>query len=142
MSRFRTPLYHIARCALAAIFLYSGAVKLLDPVGFAGQIAAYQLLPLTANILVAATLPAIELLAGVLLLYRRTAHPAALVIVVLNLVFLVALASAWMRGLSIDCGCFRPGGTSSSIPLAVLRDLCFIAGAVIVLRFHPASRSE
>jgi len=142
MNRLRTPLYHLARCALAAVFLYAGGVKLLDPLGFAGQIAAYQFLPLTGNILVAAMLPTIELLAGGLLLCPRSARPAALVILILNLVFLAALASAWTRGLAIDCGCFRPGAASSSIPLAILRDLLFVAGAVIVLRYRPAPRCK
>ena len=68
MSRFQWFFYHLIRLSLALVFVYAGAVKIQDIIAFAGHVAAYQLLPYAMNYLVAATLPYVEFLAGVLLL--------------------------------------------------------------------------
>ena len=118
-------LYHLCRLLLAGVFLYAGFLKGRDPVAFAGQVAAYQLLPYAFNYLVAATLPFVELLCGVLLLLNRRVRPALLVLFGLNTVFMLALFSLLLRGLEIDCGCFHPGGeagSGTSPQLALLRD--------------------
>lgn len=118
-------LYHGCRLLLAGVFLYAGFLKGRDPVAFAGQVAAYQLLPYAFNYLVAATLPFVELLCGALLLLDRRVRPALLVLFGLNLSFMLALASVLARGLDIDCGCFQPGaeGAAATSPLeALLRD--------------------
>jgi uncharacterized membrane protein YphA (DoxX/SURF4 family) len=127
--------YHLTRLILAAIFLYAGALKALDPVGFAGQVAAYQLLPYAGNLVVAAALPYVELVVGLLLLGNRLVRPAALLLVVLNGIFIVALASAWARGLQIDCGCFHPEAATTP-QTAIVRDLLFIALAVTLFRLR------
>jgi uncharacterized membrane protein YphA (DoxX/SURF4 family) len=119
--------YHSSRLGLAAVFIYAGVVKAHDVVAFAGQIANYQILPYAWNYLVAATLPYLELLCGLLLLINRRVRPALLVLWVLNLVFIAALASALIRGFDIDCGCFKPGSGTPTTPLmAILRDLLFL----------------
>ncbi len=45
MKGLLTPAYHISRLILAAVFIYAGLIKGLDPVKFAGQVANYQILP-------------------------------------------------------------------------------------------------
>ncbi len=122
----RAGVYHLARLLLAGVFLYAGYVKGRDPVAFAGQVAAYQILPYAFNYLVAATLPYIELLCGALLLINRRVRPALLVLFGLNSLFMLALISLLVRGLEIDCGCFHPpgeGGSGTSPLAALLRDL-------------------
>ncbi len=119
--------HHVCRLVLAAVFIYAGVIKAHDVVGFAGQIANYQILPYAWNYLVAATLPYLELLCGFLLLINQRIRPALLVLCVLNVVFIAALASALVRGLDIDCGCFKPGSETPTTPLmAILRDLLFL----------------
>lgn len=130
--------YQVARLVLGGAFLWAGMLKASDVTVFAGQIAAYQLLPHAGNVLLAVTLPYVEILCGVLLLAGRKVRPAALLASVLLLIFAIALISAWARGLSIDCGCFRPGAASSSIPLALLRDAFLLALAGCVLRLWRA----
>jgi hypothetical protein len=119
-------LYHLCRLVLAGVFLYAGFIKGSDPVAFAGQVAAYQILPYAFNYLVAATLPFVELLCGVLLLLNRRVRPALLVLFGLNSVFMLALLSLLLRGLDIDCGCFQPAGEEgggTSPQMALLRDV-------------------
>ena len=113
-------IYHLSRLILAGVFLYAGMVKGGDPVTFAGQVANYQLLPYAWNYLVAATLPYLELLCGTLLLLNKRVRPAVLVLFGLNLIFMLALGSLIVRGIDIDCGCFKPGGSSHTSPLAAL----------------------
>ncbi|MDT8441805.1 MAG: MauE/DoxX family redox-associated membrane protein [Desulfuromonadales bacterium] len=124
MTGWHPPLFHLCRLLLAAVFLYAGWSKSVDLDAFAGQIAAYQVLPYAGNYLVAATLPTVELLAGLLLLFNLRIRPALVVIGGLLLVFMAALVSLLWRGLEIDCGCFAPGtGEPVSAWLALWRDV-------------------
>ena len=124
----RQTLFLLGRLVLGGVFLYAGVVKALDVTGFAGQVAAYRLLPYAYNYLIAATLPTVEILCGVLLLLNLRIRPALLVSGGLNLVFMIALSSVLLRGLDIDCGCFDPAGDGSTSPgAALLRDLILMS---------------
>ncbi|MDO3377351.1 MauE/DoxX family redox-associated membrane protein [Geoalkalibacter halelectricus] len=120
----KSLIYHLARLSLGGIFVYAGWIKAVDVTAFAGSVANYQILPYSWNFLVAATLPYVEILAGVLLLLNQRVRPAALVIGGLNLVFIIVLATVIARGLDIDCGCFNPGGEGTTTAFeALVRDL-------------------
>ena len=122
----------IIRIALGAVFLYAGALKAFDVRGFAGSIEAYRILPYFGTYLAASVLPWIEILSGVLLVTGWRARTGAAVTIILNTVFILAMASAVARGLEIDCGCFRQGAKDPPL-LAIARDLLFIAMAALVL---------
>ena len=121
------------RIVLGGVFLYAGGLKVADPSAFAGSVAAYKLLPTFGNYLVASTLPWVEVLCGMLLISGYRLRAGAILILLMNLVFAVALTSAIVRGLDIDCGCFKQGGPKTSPWIALLRDLAFIAVTVILL---------
>jgi uncharacterized membrane protein YkgB len=124
MKAAQRILYHLARLTLALVFVYAGAVKSQDVVAFAGHVAAYQILPYALNYLVAATLPYVEFLTGVLLLLNARVRPALAVVGGMTLIFMVALISVLIRGLDIDCGCFEPGsGQKVSASVALWRDV-------------------
>jgi uncharacterized membrane protein YphA (DoxX/SURF4 family) len=124
MKRAEWFFYHLTRILLALVFVYAGAVKMQDVVAFAGHVAAYQILPYAVNYLVAATLPYVEFMAGVLLLINIRVRPALIAIGGMNLVFMLAISSVLLRGLDIDCGCFDPGGGQDvSAGMALLRDI-------------------
>lgn len=128
----RQALFHAGRLFLGGVFLYAGLLKAFDVTAFASQVAAYQLLPYALNYLVAATLPYIEILVGILLILNLRVRPALLVLGGLNLCFMAALISVLLRGLDIDCGCFDPTGKSSTGPgAALLRDLVLM-GLIIM----------
>jgi putative oxidoreductase len=118
----RRSVYHGCRVLLGALFLAAGIFKGRDVTTFAGEIAAYRLLPYALNYLLAATLPYVEVLAGGLLLLGRNVRGAALLTALLTVVFLGAILSAMLRGLEIDCGCF---GGAAVLPLwvALVRDV-------------------
>lgn len=133
MKAVSSLVFHLCRLCLAAVFLYAGAVKSADIGAFAGQIAAYRILPAAANSLVAATLPYIEVLAGLLLLLNRRIRPALLVLGGLLLAFMAALGSLLVRGLEIDCGCFALAQAAAvSATEALVRDAALLILVVLV----------
>lgn len=135
MKRSGRLTYHLCRLLLGGVFAWAGAVKAFDVPAFAGQVAAYQLLPYAWNYTVAATLPYVELLAGALLLANLRVKPAALLLILLNALFIVVLTSVVARGLDIDCGCFGPD--AGTTPLQALgRDIVLVALAVAVYWQH------
>ena len=73
---------------------------------FHDQVDQYQLLPHALEAAFAYTLPFVELLVGIYLLLGLMTRIAALVGCALMVLFVVAQAQAWARGLTLDCGCF------------------------------------
>jgi putative oxidoreductase len=134
MNGLRRHLPVVVRVILGAIFIYAALLKIVDPVAFAGSVAAYQILPYFASYLTAAVLPFLELICGLLLVCGYRIKGAALIVGGMNLVFIAALASAILRGLDIDCGCFKQGGPKTSPWIALARDAVFLAMAGFVLR--------
>jgi len=120
MTLLGKTVYHISRLVLAAVFIYAGVVKANAVVDFAGQIANYQILPYAWNYLIASILPYLELLCGILLLLNMRVRPAILILFVLNIIFMLALSSAIIRGFDINCGCFKPDSVNPTTPLAAL----------------------
>jgi uncharacterized membrane protein YphA (DoxX/SURF4 family) len=133
MMNAQQAFYHLARLALSLVFVYAGAVKMQDVVAFAGHVAAYQILPYALNYLVAATLPYVEFLAGVMLLLNVRVRPALVAVGGMTLGFMAALISVLARGLEIDCGCFDPGGGQDvTAGAALLRDIGLVALMILV----------
>ena len=124
----------LGRIFLGGLFLYSGATKLFQPLEFARNIAAYEMLPFFANVLLAATLPWVECICGLLLLIGWKTRPAAALVVGMMSVFLLALGWAMSHGLTIDCGCFKVGVSGDPPPLwtAMIRDLGLLALSIAV----------
>jgi putative oxidoreductase len=119
--------------ALAAIFVYAGIDKIREPLQFADNIAGFAILPAMFTNLLALTLPVFEIVCGVLLLVPLTRRVASLAIALTCMVFFTALASAILRGLTLDCGCFGVGAPSrSKMWMELGLDLLLFTGALFV----------
>lgn len=135
----------LARLALGGTLLVAGALKLADLTGSVQSVLAYELVGYEAAQLVGTVLPVLECATGLLLILGLLTRPAAVVGTALMVLFVVAIASAWARGLSIDCGCFGTGGTVADGETAylseILRDLALAAAGVllILLPYTPFS---
>ena len=117
----------LARILLGALFIYASIDKLRHPLEFARIIAAYQILPNKAAAVLAAVLPFLELICGILLIVGVWVVPALTWTGVLLLTFLFGVVQAYARGLAIDCGCFSVGGGSSAITAwTIVRDVLFL----------------
>ncbi len=125
MSGRRESLILLIRLALGGVFLYAGIIKIADPVAVAGSVASYRILPYFGNYLAAAVIPWLEAICGLLLVTGWRVRVATAIVLILDLVFIAVLFSALVRGLDIDCGCFRQGGEKSSAWIALFRDCLF-----------------
>ena len=125
------------RLLLAAVFAAAAATKVGDPQVMVRAVRAYQLVPEPAVRPLAYALPYVELALAVLLLLGLGVRYVAAVTGLLLVVFLVGVASAWARGLQIDCGCFGGGGATDDpqYTVEILRDtgLLVVAGVVALL---------
>ncbi|WP_200211158.1 MauE/DoxX family redox-associated membrane protein [Micromonospora coerulea] len=127
-----------ARLGLAAVWLVAGGAKVDDLAASGRAVNAYQVMPYDVATVIGAALPFLELALGVLLLIGLATRLAAGVSAALLVVFITGIASAWSRGLAIDCGCFGSGGqlaagqAPSYLP-EILRDLGFLVLAGFLL---------
>lgn len=135
MSRLTPVVYHLCRLGLGGLFLYAGLLKAGDVTAFARDVANYQILSYRWNYLVAATLPYVEFLAGLLLVANRRVRPAALVAGGLTAVFMLILVSVVARGLDIDCGCFGGEGHTTAAQ-ALWRDAGLLLLSIVTYRLR------
>lgn len=120
------------RVALGVLLLWAAAAKLPDMSAFAQDVANYRVVPAALVPYIAAAVVGIELLAGIALVTGMMARPAALVVAVLMLAFLVFLAQALLRGIDLRCGCF--GGNEPASWWSVARDGALLGAALAVAR--------
>jgi len=125
----------LLRIVVAGIFIYAGAVKIVNPAGFAEQVDNYRILPYFFVTIVAIVLPWLELICGVLLLSDRWLSASALILLVLNFIFIVAIASAMLRGLDISCGCFAVADEGAKIGIQKLvEDAVLLTVNLVIFR--------
>lgn len=134
----------LVRLGLAVVFIWAAVPKIANPDAAVISIRAYRLLSEPAVHTVAWGLPFVELALAALLLAGVGTRPDAIAAGVLLAVYVVAIASAWARGLRIDCGCFSAGGDNPSVTGGryageILCDLALLAAAGM-LAWRPASR--
>ena len=133
----------LLRLVLGGVILVAGALKVTNLGQSALAVRAYQLLPYDLAGYVGYALPIIEIVIGLLLVLGLFTRISALLGALLMLAFVIGIASAWARGLSIDCGCFGGGGTigaeQTAYPLELSRDVALLlAGVWLVRRPHTA----
>ena len=98
----------IVRSFLGVVFIIAAVEKIAMPETFAIAIEAYKLMPTQIVNISALIVPWIELLCGIFLIAGAFSRASAALLSVLLVVFIVALISALLRELKIDCGCFGP----------------------------------
>jgi uncharacterized membrane protein YphA (DoxX/SURF4 family) len=132
-----------ARLVVGGVWIVAGVLKLPDPAGSVRAVRAYDLLPEPIVPVIGHLLPVVEVVLGAALVLGLFTRAAALVSAVQLLLFMGAIASAWARGISIECGCFGGGGAtegaSSSYPLEIARDVGLLALSVFLV-WAPRSR--
>jgi putative oxidoreductase len=94
------------RFVIGAVFIWSGIIKILDPLLFAQDVANYQSFPQSLSFLIALILPWIEILCGLMLVLGIWSRAAALMISGLLVAFLFLLVVTIIRGIDVTCGCF------------------------------------
>jgi len=132
-----------ARLALGGVVFVAGAIKIPTPYKAAAAMRAYELLPNSLASFFGYILPWFEVGLGALLLLGVFTRLSGLVGALLMVLFIGAIASAWARGLSIDCGCFGGGGEIDPSQTKYLQEIIRDIGLAICgfyLYYRPSSR--
>jgi uncharacterized membrane protein YphA (DoxX/SURF4 family) len=129
----------LARTLVGGVWVVAGVLKLPDPNENVRAVRAYELLPESVVPVVGHALPILEILVGLCLLLGLLTRVAAVVSAVLLVAFVVGMASAWGRGLSIECGCFGGGAgpaanAAAKYPWEIARDVGLLALSAWLVR--------
>ena len=99
-----------ARLTLGGVIFAAGALKVTTPYKSAAAMRAYELLQISIANFFGYVLPWFEVGLGALLILGVATRLSGFIAGSLMILFILAISSAWARGLSIDCGCFGGGG--------------------------------
>lgn len=129
----------VIRIGMGVMLLASGLLKIMAPGSFGRLIAMYDVFPELLVPYAAVTVPALEVLLGVLLVAGFRARAAAFVSMLLMAAFMAIIAVNVVRGRSFECGCFgldRLGiGLNETVsPWLMLRDALFFACFALIFR--------
>ena len=125
-----------ARLTLGITLIVAGALKLPNLDGSVHSTNAYEILPYELVKLVGYGMPFAEVILGILLVLGLFTRLSGFLGAGMMLAFIIAIASVWIRGISIDCGCFGNGGpidksvAIAKYPWEILRDIGLMACGV------------
>ena len=97
------------RLVIGALLMVAGALKVGHAAALAAAIAGFRLLPAAAVGPLALGLPFFELMLGFYLVAGMFTRVAATIACAQFLAYAAVVASAVVRGIHADCGCFGPG---------------------------------
>jgi uncharacterized membrane protein YphA (DoxX/SURF4 family) len=133
----------LARLILGGVLIVAGALKVGNLQKSAMSVRAYEMLPIWLANFFGYALPWVEIGIGALLVLGVAVRMMGALGALIMLGLIIAIAQAWARGLSIDCGCFGGGGAidpeDTKYLSTILRDIGFLALGVF-LYFYPKGR--
>ena len=133
----------LARLVVGGVWLVAGYLKFSDPAGTVRAVRAFQILPEAMVPTFGHLLPVMEMIIGACLLLGLLTRAFAVVSALLLVAFIVGIASAWARGLEIQCGCFGGGGLKENAAAGYARDIVRDLGLVLAsawLAWFPRTR--
>lgn len=113
----------------------------MSPLRFVTDIDNFHLLPWVLTVPLAFFLPWLEIVCGMALLFLRLDRGAVCILFSLASMFVIALASARLRGIDISCGCFGHATRDLSFASHLLLNFGIIA-ALLVLLPRPNGRAR
>jgi uncharacterized membrane protein YphA (DoxX/SURF4 family) len=127
------------RLGLGGLLLLAGALKVTHPEALAAAIAGFRLLPQAAIVPLAIAMPYVELLLGLYLVLGLFTRIAAYLVSIEFVVYAAAIASAVLRHIPANCGCFGPNDRATADWPHVVLDLILAAVAALVARAAPGA---
>ena len=128
-----------ARLILGGVLFLAGFLKIDEPDKSQMAVRAYEMLPISIANLLGLILPPIEIVIGALLILGALTRVMAALGGFTMVIFIIAIAQAWARGLNIDCGCFGGGGAVEPGQTKYLQEILRDAGmaflAAYLIRF-------
>lgn len=132
-----------SRLVLGIVLLVAGGLKIGNLPISAMAVRSYEMLPIPLANFLGYTLPWIEIGLGLLLIVGVSVKISGALGALTMLAFIIAIAQAWARGLSIDCGCFGGGGAidpeDTKYLSEIIRDIGLMALGIF-LYIYPKGR--
>ena len=129
----------VARLILGGVLFLAGFLKVDEPDKSQMAVRAYEMLPISIANLLGLVLPFVEVAIGALLILGSLTRFMAALGGFTMVIFIIAIAQAWARGLNIDCGCFGGGGTvapgETKYLQEILRDLGLVFLAIYLISY-------
>jgi uncharacterized membrane protein YphA (DoxX/SURF4 family) len=129
----------LARLLVGGVWIAAGLLKLKDIGDSIRSVRNFQILPEAIVPTVGRGLPIFEILVGGFLIVGLAVRIGGTLSALLQLAFIIGIASAWARGLQIECGCFGGSGSlvqnaSAKYPWEIARDVgLFVLSALLVV---------
>jgi len=133
----------LARLILGGVLFAAGWLKIFTPAKSQMAVRAYELLPISVANFLGLVLPWLEIGVGVLLILGIAIRLSAMIGGGLMLLFIIAIAQAGLRGLSIDCGCFGGGGSVEPGQTKYLAEIARDTGLALLALYlirYPVTR--
>lgn len=127
----------LARLTLGVLLVVTGALKVGHAPALASAIAGFRLLPAGIVGPLAVILPFLEILIGAYLVVGLFTRIVGWIAAVQFLLYALAIASAVVRGIPANCGCFGPNDVATADWPHVAFDLTLAAVAAAIARFAP-----
>lgn len=129
----------MARLILGATLFAAGWIKLFNSYEAKASVRAYDVLPISLANILGMVLPPLEIALALLLILGIWSKKIALISTLLMVLFVIAIAQAWIRRLPINCGCFGNGGITADGKVhdwtyfsEILRDLGLIICGIYI----------
>jgi hypothetical protein len=126
------------------VLVGAGQAKVLAPGTFAAQIAEYRVIPKPMTRVSARVISSLELLAGAMLVvgafaYQPLRRMGAVLALLLFVLFLAALVSAFARGRKIACACFGGSGELETVGIhSIVRTaMLLVIACVAIIPSYP-----
>lgn len=142
--RVLSVLSHVSRVVLGMVFAISGVIKAVDIPATHMSIAAYDLAPLYWTPTLTTLLITAELLIAAGFITGTFLRTVSLGCTALLFIFITGVSLSWMRGMSIECGCFgyEPGQSNTVTPAwyygwIITRDMFMIGMCYLIYTYPP-----
>jgi uncharacterized membrane protein YphA (DoxX/SURF4 family) len=127
----------IFRLVLGFTLVYASLDKIANPDQFARIVYNYHILPEFLINVFAITLPWVELVTGLFLIFGIFTEGTSLLTSFLFVIFIVAISINLFRGIDLNCGCFStdPAGKKEGANL-LIRDFVYLFLGMMIFFFH------
>ena len=110
---------------LGAIFVFAGIKKWMEPTIFELSLFRSDFFPERLVWLITWTIPLFEISLGIMCMISVHSHLAIRFIFILTICYTLFLLIEWMRGISLDCGCFGSSFDQWPYPVLFIRNVFF-----------------
>ena len=126
----------ISRIILGVVLIAASIDKILHPEAFAKVIGNYNVLPFGLENFLAIILPILEFVVGCGLIFGIMLDGSAIITAGMMFVFIIALSQAMIRGIDINCGCFKVSAENPGSQVGfrrIIEDIIYLGLSLFIL---------